>query len=255
MLFQVSVGLVLLLILLMSIRLLAVLPGKRNPPKSRTPGTTTRILIILGSGGHTAEILSVLKDLDTSKYTHRSYVVSSGDAFSRGHAITFEESLHNRIVADQEEALDKKSQVTPKVISTTSYGTFDICVIPRARYVHQSLLTTPFTSLLCLCACLKLLWRPSRASSNTPLGYPDIIISNGPATGVIVIAASIIIRLLGFPGSNEKMRTIYIESWARVRRLSLSGKILLPVVDRFIVQWESLQRIVGPRVEFRTVLE
>lgn len=33
---------------------------------------------------------------------------------------------------------------------------------------------------------------------------------------------------------------IYVESWARVRQLSLSGKILRFLVDRFFLQWETL---------------
>lgn len=38
------------------------------------------------------------------------------------------------------------------------------------------------------------------------------------------------------------MRSIYVESWARVNGLSLSGKILvaLGAVDRVLVQWEGL---------------
>jgi beta-1,4-N-acetylglucosaminyltransferase len=43
------------------------------------------------------------------------------------------------------------------------------------------------------------------------------------------------------------MRTVYIESWARVKTLSLSGKILKPLVDRFVVQWETLQKKVGEK--------
>lgn len=33
-------------------------------------------------------------------------------------------------------------------------------------------------------------------------------------------------------------KIIYVESWARVTSLSLSGKILRPLVDKFIVQWD-----------------
>lgn len=33
---------------------------------------------------------------------------------------------------------------------------------------------------------------------------------------------------------------VYIESMARVKRLSLSGKIVRLFVDRFFVQWETL---------------
>jgi beta-1,4-N-acetylglucosaminyltransferase len=35
-------------------------------------------------------------------------------------------------------------------------------------------------------------------------------------------------------------QTVYIESLARVRRLSLSGRILRLFADRFFVQWEAL---------------
>jgi len=50
------------------------------------------------------------------------------------------------------------------------------------------------------------------------------------------------------------MRTIYVESWARVEGLSLSGKILMAVgaCERVLVQWEGLSR--AGRGEFRGVL-
>ena len=43
-------------------------------------------------------------------------------------------------------------------------------------------------------------------------------------------------------GTSGKMRSIYIESWARVKGLSLSGRILVATgaVDRVLVQWEGL---------------
>ena len=50
------------------------------------------------------------------------------------------------------------------------------------------------------------------------------------------------------------MRTIYVESWARVRGLSLSGKILVAVgaCERVLVQWEGLGR--AGKGEFKGVL-
>jgi len=35
---------------------------------------------------------------------------------------------------------------------------------------------------------------------------------------------------------------IYVESFTRVKALSLSGKLIRPLVDRFIVQWPALQK-------------
>eukprot|EP01031_Cornospumella_fuschlensis_P032110 gene32109-38831_t len=33
---------------------------------------------------------------------------------------------------------------------------------------------------------------------------------------------------------------LYVESFCRVQHLSLTGKLLYPIADRFIVQWEDL---------------
>jgi len=48
-------------------------------------------------------------------------------------------------------------------------------------------------------------------------------------------------------------RVIYIESFARVEALSLSGKLLYPFVDRFIVQWQQLAEK-AKRAEFHGLL-
>lgn len=87
------------------------------------------------------------------------------------------------------------------------------------------------------------------------LDFPDLILVNGPATGTIVVLASLVLRFFEVWGCNwkGKMRTIYVESWARVKRLSLSGRLLEFVVDRFLVQWPQLERP-GGRAEFVGVL-
>jgi UDP-N-acetylglucosamine:LPS N-acetylglucosamine transferase len=59
---------------------------------------------------------------------------------------------------------------------------------------------------------------------------PDLIISTGAGVSVSFIYAA---RLLGIP-------SIYIESLTRVRRLSLSGRLVYPVVDHLFVQWPDL---------------
>lgn len=83
----------------------------------------------------------------------------------------------------------------------------------------------------------------ARTSKATPFEYPDVIITNGPATAVIVLLAAMFLKFVGVaPVGN--MKTIYVESWARVKTLSLSGKVLLRmgICDRFLVQWEALAR-------------
>lgn len=43
----------------------------------------------------------------------------------------------------------------------------------------------------------------------------------------------LLLQLLGLPSP----QLVYIESWARVRSLSLTARLLRPFVDRFVVQW------------------
>ena len=59
---------------------------------------------------------------------------------------------------------------------------------------------------------------------------PDAIISTGAGVAVPFLWVG---RLLG-------VRTIYIESLSRIERLSLSGKLVYPIVHRFFVQWPEL---------------
>jgi beta-1,4-N-acetylglucosaminyltransferase len=81
---------------------------------------------------------------------------------------------------------------------------------------------------------------------------PDLILTNGPATGVIVVIASLVVRYFGLQRGGQ-MRTVFVESWARVKTLSISGNILLylALTDRFFVQWEALK---GGRKEWRGFL-
>jgi beta-1,4-N-acetylglucosaminyltransferase len=251
-----SITILLLLIPISTIRLLALIRSSNVRPFGRPQGTPTRLLVVLGSGGHTAEMFSLLHHLDTSKYTHRSYVVSSGDDFSASKATEFERGLYDlaRSKASAErKALRLQGREVQGWTKEEIYGSYDIEVVPRARKIFQSIWSTPFTSVQCLLACFRILMSSSR-TSETRLGYPDLIISNGPATAVMVIFASLILRFLGLPGTNGSMRTIYVESWARVRRLSLSGKILLRVVDRFLVQWERLAKELNGKAEYIGVL-
>lgn len=89
--------------------------------------------------------------------------------------------------------------------------------------------------------------------------WVDVLLVNGPGTCVLVVAVSWIRRVnhccchidedtypgvqsahahvyVQFLGLNYT-RIIYVESFARVKSLSLSGKILRPFVDTFVVQW------------------
>ncbi|XP_073427494.1 UDP-N-acetylglucosamine transferase subunit ALG14 isoform X3 [Dendrobates tinctorius] len=63
------------------------------------------------------------------------------------------------------------------------------------------------------------------------------ILCNGPGTCIPVCFSALLLGILGI----KKVLIIYVESLCRVESLSLSGKILYHVADRFIVQWPLLK--------------
>ncbi len=65
---------------------------------------------------------------------------------------------------------------------------------------------------------------------------PDLIISSGAAVAVPFFYLG---KLFG-------ARLIYIEVFDRVDKPTLTGKMVYPIADRFIVQWEE-QRKVYPK--------
>ncbi|PYH99174.1 glycosyltransferase family protein [Aspergillus ellipticus CBS 707.79] len=226
-------------------------------PKWRSKNTPIHLLVVLGSGGHTAEMFSMLRrmSLNPSKYTYRTYIVSSGDNFSATKAVEFETTYLNQNAKEN----------APGGQATT--GSYTIVTVPRARRVHQSFLTAPFSTIQSFWSCLLVLrglhpdQQPLPSPARSP--YPDVILTNGPATAVCVILAARLLRLCHFlcaglsfnrsvgtqagsetsataPG-HFQLRTIFVESWARVTTLSLSGKLLLPFADRFLVQWPALK--------------
>ncbi|KAL1302102.1 hypothetical protein AAFC00_002537 [Neodothiora populina] len=277
--------LILSALLATSLRLLYILRPRAPTPKTRGC-TTTHLLVVLGSGGHTAEMIEMLRvavlgrercrrrlwaaaDADAEKehgvgvmeeeekrlldwrdYTHRTWVVSSGDAVSASRA----KEVEDEFAAFYSASLSSLPGGA-KAKTGTGTGTYDIHTVPRARKIHQSLLSTPLSSLACLWACLSILCFPpsppspppssSSSTAQTQTQQPDLILTNGPATGTILCFAALLARLLNVRGADtrNKLRVVYVESFARVKRMSLSGRILGSWglgVRRVVVQWEGL---------------
>jgi beta-1,4-N-acetylglucosaminyltransferase len=70
---------------------------------------------------------------------------------------------------------------------------------------------------------------------------PDAVVSTGAGVAVPFI---VVAKLLG-------IRTIYVESITRIDGLSLSGRMVRPFVDEFLVQWPELARASGGRADYR----
>ncbi|KAM9337066.1 UDP-N-acetylglucosamine transferase subunit ALG14 [Symphorus nematophorus] len=193
---------VLLICLLFIIRLYVVV---KTGPKYQ-PGTkgSVSILVVVGSGGHTSEILRLMESLSAA-YTPRHYVIADTDRMSEEKICTFESSKHHS---------DSESQ-------------FTICRIPRSREVHQSWSSSVLSTLNALRYSLPLVFTLR----------PDMVLCNGPGTCVPLCVAGLLLGILGM----KKVLIVYVESICRVQTLSLTGKILYPISDYFFVQWSSLR--------------
>ena len=62
---------------------------------------------------------------------------------------------------------------------------------------------------------------------------PDIIISSGAAVAVPFF----------WLGKIKGVKTVYIEVFDRIDKPTLTGKLVYPVTDKFIVQWEEMKKV------------
>lgn len=173
-----------------------------------------RTLIILGSGGHTAEMLNLVNVLQKDMFTPRFYVAAVTDNMSLQKAQLLEEKL-----------LDQMHTSTKK---TT--GDAQFMQIYRSREVGQSYLTSIGTTLIAMAHAL---WVTFKIR-------PQVVLCNGPGTCIPLCAAAFLFKVAGIKWSS----IFYVESIARVRKLSLSGLLLykLHLADQFFVQWPQLKR-------------
>jgi beta-1,4-N-acetylglucosaminyltransferase len=138
---------------LIAVRLFLVWPrlGKRRVARGKR---CVKTMVVLGSGGHTSELLPVVMNLDRSVYSPRIYVVA--DARSSDKASAWEQTSKD----------------------------FEICSIPRAREVGQSYVTSVATTLHALVHSVWLVL--SRR--------PELILCNGPGICIPIAVAALIFR-------------------------------------------------------------
>jgi UDP-N-acetylglucosamine:LPS N-acetylglucosamine transferase len=70
---------------------------------------------------------------------------------------------------------------------------------------------------------------------------PQVVVSTG--AGEIVVPTFYIARLLG-------IKTIYIESWSCVTSPSIGGRLVYPVSNVFLVQWEEILKYYGKKARY-----
>jgi len=247
--------------------------SSKNPSVPNTDALpAVYFMYVLGSGGHTAEMMETIKQqFRAQPNQHRRYIVTTGDEGSLAKAKQLESLISSAY----------PSSSSPSSSSKAAAGTSDAFRIRRAREVHQPLYTAPLTCLVAAwhaVAALVYTTPTSRSrrrlerqenpsssfsssfgsssvkmtipkpNNNNDFRYPHVIITNGPASGFILCAVAHILKVL-YLAPQDRMRIVYIETWARSRTLSLTGKLFLMtgIADMFCVQHETLAKVFGPK--------
>jgi beta-1,4-N-acetylglucosaminyltransferase len=125
-------------------RTIGSLMARHNPSKPK------KLLLFLGSGGHTTELLSIIKAFDFESRFHGTFVISSADQLS------FHKLQDSQL----------KYQEVIRVV--------------RARKVGQSYVTSVWTTLASLVHSFWICFRVR----------PDLLLCNGPGTSIPLCVAS-----------------------------------------------------------------
>ncbi|XXG97797.1 hypothetical protein Hte_004110 [Hypoxylon texense] len=177
-------------------------------------------LFVCGSGGHTNEMLRMLeRSIRADQVGHRRWAVGSDDRLSFNKVLAFERRIGRHL---------KRRGV--------DVGTFNIMAFNRAREVHQGWVSTTVSTIKCLCDVIEILFgQPTRQWPY--LEFPNVIVSNGPGTGFLFLLVAHVMKIF-YLVPEPYMKTVYVESWARVNTLSLSAKLVrfFQLADVFIVQ-------------------
>lgn len=200
-----TIGVITILVL----RIIYVIHRSSKPLHSKSPRSLST-LIVLGSGGHTAEMLNLLYVLQKERFKPRYYIAAATDNMSLQKARVFEDSLLGKEVLEE-------------------VGGAEFMQIYRSREVGQSYITSVGTTLVAIAHALWLMIKIR----------PQVILCNGPGTCIPLCVIAFLFKVLGIRWSS----IFYVESIARVRKLSLSGLLLykLHMADQLFVQWPQLK--------------
>jgi beta-1,4-N-acetylglucosaminyltransferase len=161
-------------------------------------------MIVLGSGGHTGELLQMISKLDFNRFSDAYFVSSHNDKSS--------DTKAREIIS-----IDKFEKVK-----------FEFIKIYRSRNVDQSFKSSIFTTLYAFIQSVYIILRTR----------PSIVVTNGPGVAIpLVFAGYFWNKLLVL----TEFKILFIESYCRTKSISLAGKFVQFIADRFIVLWECLK--------------
>lgn len=172
----------------------------------------TDVMVLFGSGGHSAEMLMLIRNANLAK--------------------KLETKLVNRlicVVSEDDELIREK--LNHEFDRCKQKQMLEFVSLTRGRKVGQSYFTSIWTTLIGLLHSINLILTQK----------PKLCLTNGPAISVTVSLAIRCLQLITF-GFCYKCDILYVESFCRTRKLSLSGKIIyhLRLATQFYVQWPQL---------------
>ena len=100
----------------------------------------------------------------------------------------------------------------------------------QPAYLLDNIGTNPARMAVAFVQAARILWRER----------PDVVVSTGAEIAIPFLWVG---KLLG-------ARTIYIESWCRIRTRSGTGPLVYPVADLFLVQWPTVLSLYGPKARY-----
>lgn len=174
--------------------------GRLQKP-GRQGSETVKTMVVLGSGGHTMEMMCLTKGLDRARYSPLIYVKAHTDTTSEVRVRSREE--------------EEKNIQNCLFIS-----------IPRSREVGQSYVSSLFTTLYALTYSIWLVYKTN----------PDLLLTNGPGTAIPLCFSAFFLQLL----LGRETHIVFVESFCRVQSLSMTGKLVYLICSRFLVQWPNL---------------
>jgi len=146
-------------------------------------------------------MLQFMRHIDRRRFRPLTYVIASTDTSSAVRVKALEDSMGNG--------------------SNCRYVS-----VPRSREVGQSYLSSIATTLVATLHSAVVVYN----------NQPEMIICNGPGTCLPLVISAFLFNVTLF----RRCRTVFVESFCRVDSLSLTGRLVRPLTNRFIVQWPQL---------------
>lgn len=181
-------------------------------------------MVLFGSGGHSTEMLMLLRNANIASRLHNNDV----------------DSL-TCVISSDDDLIEHK--IFRKLFHNETNSKVKTIRVERARKVGQSYITSLWTTLRSIYDSVDIIRKHK----------PHLCITNGPSISVTTSLAIRIYNLMTL--FRYQCEVVYVESLCRTKTLSMSGKIInyLRLADRFYVQWPHLASRYN-RVLFKGVL-